>query len=343
MIVRMPDLGLLVNLFQLAVKDRTQLALENIALRHQLAVYKRSVKRPNIKDGDRIFWLTVMRMLKEWREALVFVQPATVIKWHRKGFRYYWRRKSRAKPGRPAIDMKIIALIRRLSQENVTWGAPRIKNELALLGYNVAESTVAKYMIKRPSPERRQSWKTFLHNHMNEIAACEFFVVPTARFQVLYCFVIMSLDRRRILHVNVTKHPNSAWAAQQLLEAFPADEVIPRFLQRDRDGAYGWVFRSKVKMLGIEELISAPRSPWQNVYVERVIGSIRRECTDHIIPMGEKHLLRTVREYMAYYNEYRPHQALDGNSPVVRAVKRKGEVVGKPVLGGLHHEYSRAA
>ena len=339
----MPDLGLLVNLLQLAVKGRKQLALENIALRHQLAVYKRSVKRLNINDGDRIFWLAIMRMLREWCEALVFVQPATLIKWHRRGFKYDWRRKSRAKLGRPPISMKVILLIKRMSQENVTWGAPRIRDELALLGYAIAESTVAKYMVRHSAPEKEQSWRTFLHNHMNEIAACDFFVVPSARFQVLYCFVIMSLDRRRILHVNVTRRPTSAWAAQQLLEAFPADEVIPRFLQRDRDGEYGWVFRNKIKMLGIEELISAPQAPWQNAYVERVIGSIRRECTDHIISMGEKHLLRTVGEYVAYYNEYRAHQALEGNSPVVRWVKRKGEVIVKPVLGGLHHEYSRAA
>ena len=198
-------------------------------------------------------------------------------------------------------------------------------------------------MIKRPSPERHQSWKTFLRNHMEETAACDFFVVPTVTFERLFVFIVMSLDRRRILHVNVTKHPTATWTAQQLVEAFPGGGWIPRFLQRDRDGVFGWAFRQKVMTLGIEELVSAPRSPWQNAFARRVIGSIRRECTDRIIPMGGKHLLRTVGEYVAYYNEYRPHQALEGNSPVVRCVKRKGEVIAKPVLGGLHHEYSRAA
>jgi len=212
----MPDFPLLVNLLQLAVKDRTQLVLENIALRHQLAVYKRSVKRPNINDGDRIFWLTVMRMLKEWRQALVFVQPDTVFRWHRKGFRHYWRRKSRSKPGRPPISMKLIHLIRRMSMDNVLWGAPRIVDELSLLGHIVSESTVAKYMVKHRPTEPSQSWRTFLANHMAETAACDFFVVPTVTFQRLFCFVVMSLDRRRILHINVTKHPTAEWTAQQL-------------------------------------------------------------------------------------------------------------------------------
>ena len=181
----MPELAELVALLRLATKDRTQLVLENIALRHQLAVYKRSVGRPNITDRDRIFWIRVMRMLKDWRDALVIVQPATVIRWHRNGFRNYWRRKSRSKPGRPPIATAVIMLIRRMSLENVTWGAPRIKDELALLGHEVAVSTVAKYMVHRREPEPNQSWKTFLHNHMAVTAACDFFVVPTVTFQRL--------------------------------------------------------------------------------------------------------------------------------------------------------------
>jgi transposase InsO family protein len=198
-------------------------------------------------------------------------------------------------------------------------------------------------MVKHRPTEPSQSWRTFLANHMAETAACDFFVVPMVTFQRLFCFVVMSLDRRRILHINVTKHPTAEWTAQQLVEAFPGDRWMPRFLQRDRDGIYGWAFRRKVTALGIEELVSAPRSPWQNAYVERVIGSIRRECTDHIIPMGEKHLVRTLREYVEYYNDSRTHQSLDGNAPTPRAVERVGEIVATPVLGGLHHRYSRAA
>ena len=337
------DLATLISLLRLAGKDRAQLTLENIALRQQLAVYKRSVGRPNINDRDRIFWITVMRMLKGWRDALVIVQPTTVIKWHRNGFRYYWRRKSRSKPGRPPIPMAVIMLIKRMSMEDVTWGAPRIKDELALLGHDVAVSTVAKYMVRTRRTEPDQSWKTFLHNHMTETAACDFFVVSTVTFQRLYCFVVMSLDRRRILHVNVTRNPTAKWVTQQMVEAFPGDGWVPRFLQRDRDGAYGWAFRRRLKAMGIEELVSAPRSPWQNPYVERLIGSIRRECTDHIIAMGERHLLRTVREYAEYYNHDRPHQSLEGNAPTPRAVEDVGQVVATPVLGGLHHRYSRAA
>lgn len=339
----MPDLAALVSLLSLAAKDRSQLVLENIALRHQLAVYKRSVGRPNINDRDRIFWLTLMRVLKEWREALVIVQPDTVIRWYRNGLRYYWRRKSRSRPGRPPIPMAVIMLIRWMSIENVTWGAPRIKDELALLGHHVAISTVAKYIVRRRETEPSQSWKTFLHNHMGETAACDFFVVPTVTFQRLFVFVVMSLDRRRIMHVNVTNHPIADWVAHQIREAFPGDGWMPRFLQRDRDGAYGWAFRRAVKGMGITELVSAPRSPWQNAHVEWLIGTIRRECTDHIIPMGEDHLRRTLREYVEYYNRDRLHQGLDGQPPDRREVEGVGQVVAQPVLGGLHHRYTRAA
>ncbi len=338
----MPDLSTIFHLFQFVLKDRTQLALENVALRQQLAVYKRTVERPKIEDRDRIFWLSVMRMLKEWKEALVIVQPRTVVAWHRKGFRYYWRRKSKATPGRPPISMEIIFLIRRMSQDNVLWGAPRIRDELALLGHEVAKSTVAKYMVNHRKCTPSQSWKTFLSNHMPVTAACDFFVVPTLTFNLLYAFVVLSHDRRRILHVNVTANPTAKWTGRQIIEAFPNDSV-PKYLLRDRDGIYGWEFERCVAALGIEQVMSAPRSPWQNPFVERVIGSIRRECTDHIVPLNEKHLLRTLREYVVYYNESRTHQSLDGDAPVRRDVESTGTAISKSVLGGLHQPYSRTA
>ena len=338
----MLDPSILVSLFRLLLKDRSQLALENIALRQQLAVYKRTVTRPKIEDRDRIFWLSIMGMLKEWKEALVFVQPRTVVRWHRKGFAYYWRRKSRAKPGRPPISMALIMLIRRLSQENVLWGAPRIRDELALLGHDLAESTVAKYMVKSQTTEPSQSWKAFIANHMAESAACDFFVVPTLTFDLLFCFVVLSHDRRRILHINVTANPTAIWTARQLTEAFPFDSK-PKYLHRDRDSIFGWEFQRCVESLGIEQIVSAARSPWQNAFVERVIGTIRRECTDHIVPLSEAHLRRVLREYIDYYNESRTHQSLDGNAPEPRDVALVGDVVGAPVLGGLHHRYSRAA
>ena len=198
-------------------------------------------------------------------------------------------------------------------------------------------------MVREAATEPDQSWRTFLANYMAETAACDFFVVPTATFKLLYCFVVMSLDRRRILHVNVTAHPTSEWTARQLLEAFPGYGWVPRFLMRDRDACYGWEAARVVRSLGIEEVISAPRSPWQNPYVERLIGTLRRECTDHIIPLGEKHLLGALREYAAYYNESRTHQSLGGNAPTPRSIEHEGNIVTSPVLGGLHHRYSRAA
>ena len=261
---------------------------------------------------------------------------------HRKGFRYYWRRKSRAKPGRPPIGMKIILLIRRMSQESVLWGAPRITAELALLGHEVAESTVAKYMVRHRKDTPSQAWKTFLANHMDVTAACDFFVVPTLTLNLLYGFVVLSRDRRRILHVNVTANPTAKWTAQQLIEAFPYDSK-PRYLLRDNDGIYGWELQRCVEALGIDEVPSAPKSPWQNPYVERVIGTHRRECLDHIIPVNERHMLRVLHEFVAYYHESRVHQSLGGNAPEPREVAFIGDVVATPVLGGLHHRYSRAA
>ena len=331
----------LLMLVKLLVVDRQRLALENGALRHQLTVLKRSVGRPKIQDSDRVFWILMIRMLKEWKDAVYFVKPETVIKWHRKGFRYYWKRKPKGTPGRPPIRMAIIHLIRRMSTDNVTWGAPRIAAELALLGHVVAESTVAKYMVKVKAPDSSQRWGTFIHNHRDVTAACDFFVVPTATFKVLYVFMVMSHARRQILHINVTEHPSAAWTARQLLEAFPGE--VPKLLLRDRDCIYGWEFQRMVKALGIKDIRSAPRSPWQNAFVERVIGTLRRECTDHVIPFGRRHLLGVLREYVEYYNEARPHQSLNRNAPLPRDVEPVGEICAKPVLGGLHHRYFRAA
>ena len=259
--------------------------------------------------------------LENWKEHLVIVKPETVIRWHRQGFRYYWGWRSRAKPGRPAIAADVIALIRRMSTENPLWGAPRIRDEQALLGHEVAESTVAKYMVKRTDPKRQQTWRTFLRNHMDVSAGCDFFTVPTLTFELLYVFVVQSHDRRRIPHVNVTEHPTAEWTAQQLTEAFPGDEAVPRYLHRDRDAIYGEVVRKRIAALGMNEVISAKQSPWQNPYAERVIGSIRRECTDHLLPLNETHLRRTLREYVEYYNHSRCHQSVGGNAPEPRVVE----------------------
>ena len=234
-------------------------------------------------------------------------------------------------------------MIRRMSRENPIWGAPRIQAELKLLGYAVAESTVAQYMVRVRKPSS-PTWKTFLKNHLHDLAAIDFFTVPTAAFRVLYVFVVLSIDRRRVLHFHVTTSPSAEWTAQQVIEAFPFD-TAPRFLMRDRDGIYGEYFQRRVKSMGFEEVISAPRSPWQNPFVERLIGSIRRECLDHVIVLNERHLLRILRSYCEYYHTSRTHMALDDNAPIPRQVEppAKGAVSAIPQVGGLHHRYIRRA
>jgi putative transposase len=279
--------------------SRISLATEILVLRQQLLVLNRTVKRPNLRPRDRLFWVCLSRLWKDWRDALIIVKPDTVIKWHREGFRLYWRWKSKAPIGRPTIDKEIRELIRRISSENPLWGAPRIQSELRLLGLNVTEKTVAKYRVKLAKPPS-QTWKTFLANHANQIAAVDFFTIPTINFRVLYCFIVLLHGRRKIVHFNVTTNPTAQWAAQQIIEAFP-DDTSPRYLLRDRDSIYGTEFRSRVKGMQIDEVVTAPHSPFQNPYAERVIGSIRRECLDHLIVLNEDHLRRILRSYFNYY------------------------------------------
>ena len=234
-------------------------------------------------------------------------------------------------------------MIRRMSAENPTWGAPRILSELLLLGYSVAESTVAEYMV-RPRKPPSPTWRSFLKNHIGTIAAIDFFTVPTITFRILYCFIVLRHDRRRLVHVNVTAGPTAQWAARQVRQAFPYDEA-PRYLIRDRDSIYGETFRLSIEQMGIEEVLIAPRSPWQNPYAERVIGSIRRECLDHMIVLNENHLRQILADYVDYYNNVRPHLSLHRNAPFPRSVQppENGKVVTTAYLRGLHHRYSRAA
>jgi putative transposase len=324
--------------------SRSALAVENLALRQQLSILRQSVKRPRLRMKDRVFWVWLSKIWVGWRNCLVVVKPETVVKWHRKGFRLYWSWKSRRrKCGRPKVEYEIRELIRRMSRENPTWGAPRIQSELHLLGFTVAESTVSKYLIRRSKPPS-QTWRTFLENHVGCIASIDFFTVPTATYRIVYCFLVLCHDRRRVVHYNVTAHPSQHWTAQQIVEAFPHDEA-PRYLIRDRDSTYGGWFRRRVKNMGIEEVIIAPRSPWQNPYCERLIGSIRRECLDHMIVWSEDHLLRILRSYFDYYHDSRTHLSLDRNAPNPREVEsaNKGTVIAIPQVGGLHHRYTRAA
>ena len=287
----------------------------------------------------------ISRMLNHWKQVLVVVNPETVIRWHKKGFRLYWRWKSHSRRcGRNKIDIETRNLIRNLSQANVLWGAPRIHGELLKLGIEVSQATVRRYMIKhRKTPS--QTWRTFLDNHVNDIASIDFFIVPTLTFKILYVFVVLSHDRRKIVHVNVTKSPTAFWTGQQIIEAFPWD-TAPTYLLRDNDSIYGNEFTKQVNATGTKQVKTSFRSPWQNAYCKRVIGSIRRECTDHFIVINEMHLRRILREYVdGYYNISRTHLSLGKDCPAPRDVEplAAGNVVDLPILGGLHHRYFRHA
>jgi len=331
-------------LFRLLLLPRSQLVLENLALRQQLAVLSRQRPRPPLRRRDRLFWVGLSKLYSGWRSALVLVQPDTVVRWHRQGFRLWWRWKSRTtRAGRPPLDKEVRDLIRRMGRDNPTWGAPRIQAELRLVGHNVAEATVAKYLSRaRQHKPPSQTWKTFLHNHAGTLASMDFFVVPTVTFRLLYVFVILSHARRRVVHVNLTTRPTAAWVGQQLREAFPF-ETAPRYLIRDRDGIYGATVRRCLASLNIEEVLTAPRSPWQSPYVERLIGSIRRELLDHVLVLNERHLRRLLSSYLKYYHWARPHMGLGHNTPEPRAVEppERGQVVAEPMVSGLHHRYRR--
>jgi len=324
-------------------QTHASLQVEILALRHQVAVLKRSQRgRLRLNSADRLLWVWLTRIWSQWRSALLIVKPETVIAWHRRGFRWYWRRKSRqGEAGRPAIDGEVRQLIRKMSSANPLWGAPRIHGEMLKLGIEVSQATVAKYMVRRRKPPS-QMWRTFLNNHAKQLVSTDFFVVPTVTFRVLYVFVVLAHQRRRLLHFNVTSHPSSEWAAQQIVEALPWDSV-PRYLLRDRDAIYGESFRVRVRGMGIREVLTAPQSPWQNPYAERLIGSIRRECLDHVIVFNESSLRRLLNLYFTYYLCSRTHLALGKDSPVSRPVQppELGAILELPEVGGLHHRYER--
>jgi putative transposase len=326
------------------LQSQRALALENLALRHQLTVLQRTAKRPRLRETDRLLWILLSRVWKGWRDSLTIVQPETVIRWHREGFLLYWRWKSRAgHGGRPKIAREIRDLIRQMSGANPLWGEPRIHGELLKLGIDIGQTTVSNYMDRHRKPPS-QNWRTFLENHAAEIASIDFFTVPTATFRVLYVLLILGNQRRQILHFNVTATPGAAWTGQQIIEAYPWD-TAPRYLLRDRDGIYGSEFVRRVEGMGIEEVPISARSPWQNPYVERVIGSIRRECLDHVIVFSERQLRRTLKEYFRYYHESRTHLGLEKDCPVPRGIEppELGLVCSEPMIGGLHHRYFRRA
>jgi putative transposase len=335
-------IGVLLRLF----RSRQAVMIENFALRQQLAVFKRRRPRPRLATIDKLFWVILRRFWSSWREALIVVTPDTVVRWHRAGFQLYWRLISRVgkRVGRKPVTKEIRELIFKMVAENSTWRAPRIHGELVMLGYEISERSVSRWMRHAPrSPESAQRWLTFLRNHREGIAAMEFFSVPTMTFGVLNCFFIIGHDRRRILRFNVTRHPTSAWIAQQVREAFPYKPVA-EFMIMDHDSKYGTEVFASLHAMNIKAVRTAVACPWQNGVAERWVETCRRELLDHVIAINESQLKRLLDSFVRYYHEDRTHCGLRKQTPQER--KRSsghGTVVAWPRVGGLHHRYQRVA
>ena len=343
------SLKLLLVLFVESIRSRHDLLLENLALRQQIAVWKRQYPRPCIAVSEKIFWVILRRLWPGWKDALILVQPETVVRWHRNGFRLYWtwlsRRRNHA--GRKRIRKELRDLIFRMVAENPTWGAPRIHGELKILGFDISERSVQRWMRKAPrNPEPVRRWAAFLSNHREAIAAMDFFTVPTLTFGVLYCFFVIAHDRRRILHCNVTRYPTSAWVIQQLREAFPYDSA-PGYLIFDHGAQFNTEMIEAVKSFGTEPKRTSFRSPWQNGVAERWVGNCRRDLLDRVIVLNERHLKRLMHEYVRYYHEDRTHLALEKETPLGRKAARtpgmSNKVIAMPRLGGLNHRFDLAA
>src|ERR1017187_2557656 len=330
-------------------RSRRDLALENLALRQQLGVLKQKHPHPRLAASDRLFWVVLRRLWTGWRSALILVQPETVIRWHRAGFKLYWTwlSRHRTRVGRKCVTKELRELIFRMVAKNPTWGAPRLHGELKMLGFDISERTVLRWMRNAPrNPESAKRWATFLSNHREAIAAMDFFTVPTLTFGMIHCFFVISHDRRRILHCNVTGHPTSAWVTQQLREAFSHDPTA-KYLIFDRAANFNAEVVSTIKSFGIEPKRISFRSPWQNGVAERFVGNCRRDLLDHVIVLNERHLKRLMGEYILYYHEDRTHLALGKGTPAGREAEKSPEVGGRVLsmsrMGGLHHRYDLAA
>jgi putative transposase len=341
-------IGLFVASIVRLFRTRRSLWLENLVLRQQLAVLKRKHPRPRLIGFDKLFWVLARKYWPRWKQALIVVSPETVVRWHREGFRLYWAWLSRHPIcfGRKRISKELRELIFRMVAENPTWGAPRIHGELQMLGFDVSERTVSRWVQRAPrNPEQNARWKAFLRNHREIIAAMDFFTVHTVTFGILYSFFVIAHDRRRILHFNVTRNPTSHWVMQQLREAFPF-EVAPKYLILDRDAKFGPDVAAIVKAMGISPKRTSYRSPWQNGVAERWVESCRRDLLDHVIVLNERHLKRLLSEYVRYYHEDRTHLGLCKQTPSCRPraeAAMNPRVISQARLGGLHHRYDRAA
>ena len=323
-------------------RSRTELIIENVALRQQLAVLNAKRPRPRLSPMDRAFWIALRRLWPRWSSALIVVTPETVVRWHRAGFRAFWRWKSRSR-GRPTTSTEIRDLVRQMARENVKWGAPRVHAELLKLGFTVSERTVSRYMPRRPSDKDAiERWKAFLRNHREVIAAMDFFTVPTATFRMFYVLFVIHHARRTILHFNVTTNPGEDWVMQQLREAFPYD-TAPGYLIFDHDAKFSPAVVESVGSMGIEPTQTAFRSPWQNGVAERWVGSVRRELFEHVVVLSESHLRRLLLCYVVYYQADRTHLGLGKDAPASRATTSKpnptAKVIALPRVDGLHHRY----
>jgi transposase InsO family protein len=331
-----------------ACRRHADLVLENLLLRHQLALLTRPTRprrRVRFRRLDQVLWVLVRRLRRDWRRHLVVVTPDTVVRWHRAGWRLYWHWRSRANGGRPRLSAEVRDLIARMSEENPLWGNERIRGELLKLGVAVSNRSIRRYRWHGPRRPPGQTWRTFLRNHAHAIWAADLCVVQTLTFKTLYVLLLISHGRRELVHLAVTAHPAAAWVWRQLVEATPWGRR-PRHLIRDRDRVYGGDFRDRAKALGINTVLTPVRAPRANAIAERVIGSLRRECLDHLIPLDERHLHTVLAEYAAYYNTERPHRTLRMETPRPQARPRAGPVRAvhaRPVLGGLHHAYEPAA
>jgi putative transposase len=329
---------------RLLFSGHAAVAVENAALRLQLAAFQRKRRRPVLTSSDRLFWVGLSLLWTGWRAPLMYVRAETVVRWQRERFRRFWARLCKVKQrrrGRPTTAAEIRRLIKRMASANPLWRAPRIHGELKMLGIEISERTVSRILRKLPRPPS-QTWKTFLRNHLGQMVSIDFFTVPTITMKVLFVFIVLEHRRREVLHFNVTEHPSAAWTSQQIIEAF-ADQNAPRYLLRDRDSIYGNEVRLRIASLSIEEMLTAPQSPWQNPYAERLIGSIRRDCLDHFVILNVRHLKRTLTSYFAYYHASRTHLGLAKQCPLPRQVSSIGRIVKIPQLGGLHHRYERIA
>jgi transposase InsO family protein len=327
------------------LRPRQDLALENLLLRHQLAVLTRPTRtgpRPRLRLWDKLLWILARRWCAGWRQHLRIVTPDMVVRWHRQGWRLFWRWKSRSRGGRPHISPEVRDLIGTISRENRLWGTERIRSELLKLGIVVSNRSIRRYRWRGPKRPPSQTWRTFLRNHAHHLWAADLFTVPTLTFKTLYVLVFITYGRRQLVHMNVTANPTAAWVWRQLIEATPWGNK-PRHLLRDRDAVYGRDFRQRARRIGIDSIATPVRAPRANAVAERVIGTLRRDCLDHIIVLNEQYLRSVLAEFVRYYNQDRPHRTLGLQTPESRLRPTTGPIRSRPVLNGLHHAYERAA